>query len=194
VRTHWLTRPRTDDQHIVSAGNEAFTGIKAFSYAGAVKLGHLSPIIPAREGVLQFDDSIVGHLDPEFANLVTPIIPGTLIYPEQVGAGGDYVPEGSPFSDIMAVAQPAGGAGRGPAAVARYFEGDIFTNGALHMVYESAFERTPLQTIWGNAFLRTPNTFNPLHPPIANYANVVTNGIGGWITGQMALQPLESEE
>jgi hypothetical protein len=190
MRTHWLTRPRIDDQHLL--GNEAFTGFKAFSQAGAAFDG--PTIQPAREGVLHFDDSIVGHVDPLFANLITPIIPGTTIYPEQPGAGGDYVPEGSPFTDIMAVPQPAGGVGRGPAAVARYFEGDIFTNGALHMVYESAFERTPLQTIWGNAFLRTPNTFNPMHPPIANYANVVTNGIGGWVTGQMALQPLESEE
>jgi len=155
---------------------------------------------PARAGVLQFDNSIIGHIDPLFAGLYTPLIPGTDIYPEQVGAGGDYVPQGSPFSDFLAQAQPAMGqgigyqaGGRGPDAINRYFEGDLFTNGALHMVYESVFERTPLFTIWGNAFLRTPNTFNPIHPPDANYANVVTNGIGGWVTGQMALQPLESE-
>lgn len=187
MRTHWLTRKRVDDQHQVDTANTPQSGVKGFSFNGGHELREKTP---AREGVLQFDDSIVGHIDPLFANLVTPIIPGTLIYPEQAGAGGDYVPEGSPFSDFMAAAQPAAGH---YASVARYFEGDLFTNGAEHMVYESIFERTPLQTIWGNAFLRTPNTFPVIHPPMANHANVVTNGIGGWVTGQMALQPLESE-
>jgi hypothetical protein len=135
--------------------------------------------------------------DPINAGLAAPLIPGTLIFPEQPGAGGDYVPAGSAFTDILAQSQEAAGLYRQGLtthnSVAHYFEGDIFTNGAMHMVYESVFERTPLQTIWGNAFLRTPNTFNPIHPPTDNHANVVTNGIGGWVTGQMALQPLESE-
>ena len=186
MRTHWLTRKRIDAQHQIDTANAPLSGIKGFGNDGI--LGR--DLAPVRAGVLHFDSSITASFDPISAGLSIPLIPGTDIYPEQPGAGGDYVPEGSPFTDFMNQAQPA--AGRAT-SVARYFEGDLFTNGAMHMVYESVFERTPLQTIWGNAFLRTPNTFNPLHPPTANYANVVTNGIGGWIPGQMALQPLESE-
>lgn len=81
----------------------------------------------------------------------------------------------------------------GKEALYHYHEGDIFTPGTGNYVFEYPFE-FPLQTIWGIGFLRQPNTFPPVQPPqvIAN-PNVFTNGIGGLIAGQYALQPLESD-
>jgi hypothetical protein len=71
-----------------------------------------------------------------------------------------------------------------------FHEGDIFEPGTGNYVLDPTFE-TPLMTTWGHAFLRTPNTFNPLQPPqIYSNANVTVGGIGGPIAGQMALQPL----
>lgn len=74
-----------------------------------------------------------------------------------------------------------------------YHEGDLFTPGTGNYVFEYPFE-LPVLTIWGNAFLRTPNTFNPRQPSQLNAnPNVVTNGIGGLVAGGIAFQPLESD-
>lgn len=76
-------------------------------------------------------------------------------------------------------------------AIYHYHEGDLFTPGAMNYVFEPAFE-LPLVTIWGNAFMRTPNTFSVRQPPPpVAYPNVVTNGLGGVVAGQMILQGLE---
>lgn len=73
-----------------------------------------------------------------------------------------------------------------------YHEGDLFTPGTQNYVFDYPFE-LPMMTIWGNAFLRQPNTFNPLQPPqMMSQPNVMLNGIGGLVAGQMAFQPLES--
>lgn len=81
----------------------------------------------------------------------------------------------------------------GPKALYHYHEGDVFTPGTGNYVFDYPFE-FPLQTIWGIGFLRRPNTFSPLQPQqIEAVPNVVINGIGGLIAGQIATQPLESE-
>jgi hypothetical protein len=78
------------------------------------------------------------------------------------------------------------------AGVYAYHEGDLFTPGTQNYVFDYPWE-TPVATVWGHGFLRTPNTFNPLQPPqLYSHPRVYTNGIGGLIAGQMALQPLES--
>ena len=75
----------------------------------------------------------------------------------------------------------------------QYHIGDLFTPGTQNFVFEPTTELTPLTTIWGNAFLRRPNTFKATQPPqvYADY-NKFLNGIGGLQAGQFALQPLES--
>jgi hypothetical protein len=92
---------------------------------------------------------------------------------------------GSPYSGSEAVS----GIGDFDGIYA-YHEGDLFTPGAQNWVFELNFE-LPLVTIWGNAFLRVPNTFNPLqNPQVYSNPNVVNNGIGGLQAGQMELEPL----
>jgi hypothetical protein len=75
----------------------------------------------------------------------------------------------------------------------QFHEGDLFTPGAGNWVFEPNFE-LPLVTIWGNAFLRKPNTFNPIQPPQV-YANatVQMNGIGGLEAGSFDTTPLSYE-
>lgn len=92
---------------------------------------------------------------------------------------------GSPYSGSEAVA----GAGDFD-GIYSYHEGDLFTPGAQNWVFELNFE-LPLVTIWGKAFLRTPNTFNPLqNPQVYSQPNVMNNGIGGLQAGQIELEPL----
>jgi hypothetical protein len=84
----------------------------------------------------------------------------------------------------------------GTKALYHHHEGDVFTPGAQNYAFD-AFQELPMQTIWGNGFLRSPNTFSPRQPvPIAfippGTAYVRINGIGGLISGQVATQPLES--
>lgn len=79
---------------------------------------------------------------------------------------------------------------RPSANIYQYHEGDLFTPGAGNFVFESIFE-LPIQTIWGNAFLRKANTFNPIQPPqVYSHPNVVSNGIGGLQAGDIELQNL----
>lgn len=78
-------------------------------------------------------------------------------------------------------------------ALYAYHEGDVFTPGTGNYVFVYPFE-FPLQTIWGGAFLRRANTFNPEQPPqIYSQPNIVINGIGGLVAGQFATQPLETD-
>lgn len=113
---------------------------------------------------------------------------------EQISGGmvriryGDFG-SGSPayaFADV----DPLGLLQFRAAGLYSYHEGDLFTPGTGNFVFEPNYE-LPLQTIWGNAFLRTPNTFNPLqHPQVWSQPNVFNNGIGGLEAGQLELQPL----
>lgn len=91
---------------------------------------------------------------------------------------------GSPFAGVAQVdPNPS-------ASIYNYHEGDLFTPGSQNYVFESIFE-LPLVTLWGSAFLRTPNTFNPLQPPqLFAQPNVFTNGIGGLQAGDIELQGL----
>lgn len=74
-----------------------------------------------------------------------------------------------------------------------YTEGDLFTPGTGNYVFELTTE-LPLQTVWGSAFLRRPNTFNPEQPPqVYARPTVVVNGLGGLVAGQLATQGLESD-
>ena len=71
-----------------------------------------------------------------------------------------------------------------------YHEGDLFTPGAGNWVFEPQFE-LPLFTIWGNAFLRKPNTFAPLQPPqVYAQPTVQNNGLGGLEAGSYDTTPL----
>lgn len=76
----------------------------------------------------------------------------------------------------------------------RYYEADLFTPGTQNWAFEYPFEY-PLQTLWGNAFLRTPNTFS-VRQPKQSYQNpyITQVGIGGLVAGQLASQPLLTEE
>lgn len=81
----------------------------------------------------------------------------------------------------------------GRKALYHYHEGDLFTPGTENYVFDYPFE-FPLQTIWGRAFMRKPNTFDPFQPPqVQSNANILINGIGGLVAGQFAMQPLETE-
>ena len=81
----------------------------------------------------------------------------------------------------------------GKKALYHYHEGDLFTPGTENYVFDYPFE-FPLQTIWGIAFLRRPNVFNPLQPnQVYSNPNVVINGIGGLIAGQLVTQPIETD-
>lgn len=93
---------------------------------------------------------------------------------------------GDAGDELSSPAQVAGRRG-----LYHFHEGDLFTPGTGNWVLDPSLE-TPLNTIWGRAFLRTPNTFNPLQQPQV-YANqtVVPNGIGGLVAGQIVFQPLQ---
>lgn len=97
---------------------------------------------------------------------------------------------GSPASQLSSPDQVKGeNAAEG--GVYNFHEGDLFTPGTSNWVMDPSHE-TALMTVWGHAFLRSPNTFNPIQP-VQVYANptAVLNGIGGPVAGQLALQPLE---
>jgi hypothetical protein len=111
-------------------------------------------------------------------------------FPAEQVAGGNITIRNGAFGSGMpenpyAFVNPNAAAG-----IYSYHEGDIFLPGAENFVFEPNFE-LPLVTIWGNAFLRTPNTFKPLQPPQI-YANptLVNNGIGGLQAGTVELEPL----
>jgi hypothetical protein len=75
-----------------------------------------------------------------------------------------------------------------------YHEGDLFSPGAGNWVFEPNFE-LPLVTIWGNAFLRRPNTFRETQPPqVWSNPTVVQNGIGGLQAGEYELTGLSYED
>jgi len=75
-----------------------------------------------------------------------------------------------------------------------YHEGDLFAPGTGNWVFEPTFE-LPLYTIWGKAFLRTPNTFKCLQPPqVYSNPTVIQNGVGGLQAGNVQLEPLLIEE
>lgn len=70
------------------------------------------------------------------------------------------------------------------------FEADIFTPGTGNWVVDPSFDG-PLMTIWGHAFLRRANQFNPIQPPqVYTAAASYLYGIGGQVPGQFITQPL----
>jgi hypothetical protein len=80
------------------------------------------------------------------------------------------------------------------ASIYSYHEGDLFTPGAQNFVFEPNFE-LPIITIWGNAFLRRANTFNPIQPQqVYAHQNVTNNGMGGLLAGDLELQGLINPE
>jgi len=84
--------------------------------------------------------------------------------------------------------------GRPSTSIYSYHEGDLFSPGAENWVFEPNFE-LPLITIWGKAFLRVPNTFNPLQSvQVMSNPNVFTNGLGGPIAGDVILTGLINHE
>jgi hypothetical protein len=80
------------------------------------------------------------------------------------------------------------------AGLYQFHEGDLFDPGSGNWVFEPNFE-LPVVTIWGNAFLRKPNTFDPIQPPqVYAQPNVQNNGIGGLEAGQYLMTGLSYEE
>lgn len=99
------------------------------------------------------------------------------------------------FQGIFGIGSPAPDTSS-PAAVVHsgtpymFYEGDLFEPGTGNWVFEP-FQDLPLMTIWGNGFLRVPNTFNPTQPPqVMSSPTLTPNGIGGLVAGQVAFQPL----
>lgn len=77
-----------------------------------------------------------------------------------------------------------------PGGPAHYYEGDIWTPGTSNWVMDPTHDG-PLNTVWGHAFLRLPNGFNPYQQPqIYTQAASYLYGVGGQIAGQMVTQPL----
>jgi hypothetical protein len=75
-----------------------------------------------------------------------------------------------------------------------YHEGDQFQAGSPSFVYTTPFE-DPVVTVWGQAFLRKPNTFMPYQPPqVQSDAHVTLAGLGGLQAGQFVTQGLEQSE
>lgn len=69
-------------------------------------------------------------------------------------------------------------------------EGDIFTPGAMNWVVDPTHDG-PLMTVWGHAFLRTPNTFRVQQTAqLYTAAATALYGIGGQVAGQVITQPL----
>lgn len=133
---------------------------------------------------------------------------GTQGAPVPVQAGDPPVPTraaGGLFAGIMqgifGYGDPSSGKNIAPGGepgpsggLYHFHEGDLFNPGTGNYVLEPVFDN-PLFTVWGKAFLRVPNTFNPVQPPQVWAAPTVkTSGLGGLQAGTMALQPLESEE
>ena len=74
--------------------------------------------------------------------------------------------------------------------VYQYHQGDLFTPGTGNWAFEPSHDG-PVQPIWGAAFLRQPNTFNPIqHPQQYTYAAASVYGLSGQIAGQIITQPL----
>lgn len=93
-------------------------------------------------------------------------------------------------NDQLSSPEYVGGQTRQSGGVYHMHEGDLFTPGTGNWVLDPSQE-TALQTVWGHAFLRVPNVFNPIHPQIVfSDPTVVTNGLAGLIAGQMVMQPL----
>ena len=156
--------------------------------------GALGPGVPAYASV----DTLAWGAPHDGKGVLTPPVdptakPTTFAVFKSVFAG--LFGQGNPILDTTRDAQAAaqGQATKKAQPFYQYHIGDLFTPGTQNFVFEPTTELTPLTTIWGNAFLRTPNTF-PVHQPPqvwANYSKYI-NGIGGLIAGQYALQPLES--
>lgn len=105
----------------------------------------------------------------------------------RIMAGVFGSPNPASYTASAQVAEPAKG------AFYQFHEGDLFTPGAMLYAFQPTTELTPLNTTWGRAFLRTPNTFSVYqHPQLATEATVKINGIGGLVAGQLIHQPLES--
>jgi hypothetical protein len=84
--------------------------------------------------------------------------------------------------------------GRPSTSIYSYHEGDLFSPGSQNWVFETNFE-LPLITVWGKGFIRNPNTFNPIHgPQVWSSPNVVQNGLGGPVAGDMELTGLINPE
>ena len=95
---------------------------------------------------------------------------------------------GSPQSQLSAPGEVGGQQGN----FYTMHEGDLFTPGTGNWVLDPSLE-SQLATMWGHAFLRRPNTFNPVQPPqVMAQPNVVTVGVGALVGGQFVLQPLQN--
>lgn len=75
-----------------------------------------------------------------------------------------------------------------------FFEGDVFLPGTSNWVVDPTHDG-PLMTVWGHAFLRRPNGFNPLQTPqVMMEASSYLYGLGGQVAGQLVTQPLSNTQ
>ena len=111
------------------------------------------------------------------------VVPGAFVR-IMMGLFGSPSPKGSDASAQVVA--------RTPRNFYQFHEGDLFTPGTQNYALEYPFE-LPVQTLWGNAFLRKPNTFSPIQTPqVYSNPTVQINGIGGLQHGQVAYQPLDT--
>jgi hypothetical protein len=74
-----------------------------------------------------------------------------------------------------------------------FHEGDLFTPGTQNWARDPSHE-LPINTLWGYAFLRKPNTFNPIQPAQSLALKAGTQvGVGGLQAGSIIFQPLDYE-
>lgn len=79
-----------------------------------------------------------------------------------------------------------------PGPLYHMHEGDIFEPGTGNWVLDPAFDG-PLMTVWGNGD-SYPNVMHVTDTPVAiALPTYLTNGLGGPVAGQIALQPLVEE-
>lgn len=79
-----------------------------------------------------------------------------------------------------------------PGPLYHMHEGDIFEPGTGNWVLDPAFDG-PLMTVWGNGSTY-PKVWSVTDQPVAiAQPTYLTNGLGGPVAGQIALQPLVEE-
>lgn len=105
--------------------------------------------------------------------------------PTEPVAGGMVHTGNGPYYDFNVPLGAIGG-------LYHFHEGDVFFPGAPSFVYETPFERTPINTLWGTGIIVLgqhqlmpfPESPMPMNP------NIFTNGIGGLQAGEIYMQPL----
>lgn len=76
-----------------------------------------------------------------------------------------------------------------PTSLYHYHEGDIFEPGTGNWILEPTFDG-PINPVWGNGVSYPMVWSITSQPVLMAHPTTVTNGLGGEVAGQLALQPL----